>query len=209
MYQWWQGYGTENVSPDTFKELGPNIFHRVRTPRRFEWSRSRERSDARFTDGLLALKQARRSGLGDTGKKRYFCRASTCMGRCNVEAGLKRKAPATATVKLEVDVDLEPKKKVSDLLLIPKDAVEWEPNVMAECRSTDVDNYPFEYATMSYVNDATRRSPKAPTDIVHFLQREQAGETEKHPRDLKSACYCHGIRGLRKVRKSDVTCPII
>lgn len=104
------------------------------------------------------------------------------MGRCNVEAGLKRKAPATATVKLEVDVDLEPKKKVSDLLLIPKDAVEWEPNVMAECRSTDVDNYPFEYATM----------------------REQAGETEKHPRDLKSACYCHGIRGLRKDHTDDV-----
>ena len=69
------------------------------------------------------------------------------MGRCNVEAGLKRKAPATATVKLEVDVDLEPKKKVRDLLTIPQGAVEWEPNVMAECRSTDVDNHPFEYTT--------------------------------------------------------------
>ena len=184
MYQWWQGYGTENISPDTFKELGPNIFHRVRTPRRFEWSRSRARSNARFTDGLLALKQARRSGLGDTGKKRYFCRASTCMGRCNVEAGLKRKAPATATVKLEVDVDLEPKKKVSDLLLIPKDAVEWEPNVMAECRSTDVDNYPFEYATMVRTSTMRRDDRPKPRLTSFTFYSESKREKQRNIREI-------------------------
>lgn len=65
--------------------------------------------------------------------------STTCNGRC-VAPPEKRKV----SVKTEPGVAV---KRPRGPTVFPPDAVEWETNVVGECKPYDLENHPFEYVT--------------------------------------------------------------
>ena len=112
---------------------------------------------------------------------------TTCNGRC-VAPPEKRKV----SVKTEPGVAV---KRPRGPTVFPPDAVEWETNVVGECKPCDLENHPFEYVTK--VRFGRKRRDDSLTHLNH--QRIMDDETETRPESVRE-CYSSQIYKAIKVR---------
>ena len=101
--------------------------------------------------------------------------------------------------KRKVSVKTEPGvavKRPRGPTVFPPDAVEWETNVVGECKPCDLENHPFEYVTK------VRFGPKRATthSLTHLNhQRIMDDETETRPESVRE-CFSSQIYKAIKVR---------
>ena len=79
--------------------------------------------------------------------------------------------------------------------MFPPDAVEWETNVVGECKPCDLENHPFEYVTK------VRFGPKRRDALTHSLESPEnhGRRNETRPESVRE-CFSSQIYKAIKVR---------